>query len=96
MPGATYAPPDANYYEANPEGFDVYSWSPSPVGTPLATSKSTQVHLHGISSFGRIFWRFKSPRTLDALIDTLVTHREDVWGKRSSTEPVIPNLEPRE
>jgi hypothetical protein len=72
--------PEADYFEANPEGFSAYSWTPAPVGD--TASRSTQVHLHGIASFGRVAWRFKSPRMLDELIDMLVKHREDVWGKR--------------
>jgi hypothetical protein len=72
--------PEADYFEANPEGFDVFEWSPEPPGT--LSVKATQVHLHGVASFGRVMWRFKSPRTLDALIDALVKHREGVWGKR--------------
>ena len=80
IPSRTTAWPNADYYEAAPDGFDVFSWSPEPVGT--ANAKVTQVHLHGVASFGRVVWRFKSPRTLDGLIDALVKHREDVWGKR--------------
>jgi hypothetical protein len=69
----------ANYYEASPE-FSVWSWSPEPPGTPNA--KATQVHLH----FGEVpgtvvVARFKSPRSLDALIAALQEHREHVWGK---------------
>lgn len=59
-------------------GIEVYSWSP---GEPGSTVPATQVHLHGVAQFGRIIWRFKSPRTLDDLIDALIAHREDVWGK---------------
>lgn len=76
--------PEANYYEANPEGFGVFSWSPAPPGTENAPV--TQVHLHGVTSLGRVMWRFKSPRTLDSLIDALMKHRKDVWGERSTIE----------
>lgn len=68
--------PDApSYFEGNVEGFDVYEWSPAPPGTENAPV--TQVHLHGIASFGRVAWRFKSNRTLDRLIAALLKHR---WG----------------
>lgn len=77
----TKAWPAGTYFEGGEDvGFDVFSWSPEPVGS--VNAKVTQVHLHGASSLGRVAWRFKSPRTLDALIDALITHREDVWGKR--------------
>lgn len=79
IPSKTYSAPNADYYEGNPEGFDTYSWSPAPPGTPLETSKSTQVHLHGVVSFGRLVWRFKSNRTLDRLIAALLKHRGDVF-----------------
>lgn len=77
--------PQADYYEGNAEGFDVYSWSPSPQGTDLKTAPVTQVHLHGLVSFGRLFWRFKSNRSLDRLIGALLKHRWDVW--RNAYEP---------
>jgi hypothetical protein len=80
IPSKTFGWPDADYYEGNPEGFGVYSWSPEPVGT--VDAKATQVHLHGITGLGRVCWRFKSPASLDDLIDALTKHREDVWGKR--------------
>jgi hypothetical protein len=70
--------PDMDMYEARPDGFDVYSWSPEPPGTKDAPV--TQVHLHGLCQFGRVVWRFKSPRTLDLLIAALQEHRKDVWG----------------
>ena len=70
---------DVDFYEGRPEGFDVYSWSPGPPGS---TDPATQVHLHGLWAAGRIIWRFKGTDTLDRLIDALVSHREDVWGKR--------------
>jgi hypothetical protein len=85
IPSKTYKAPEADYYEGTPEGFDVFSWSPSPPSTPLEHSKSTQVHLHGVVSFGRLFWRFKSPRTLDRLIAALIEHRVDVF--REPWEP---------
>jgi hypothetical protein len=78
--GKTFAIEDAHYYEARPEGFFVGSWSPSPPGTPDA--KVTQVHLHIPLAGVRILARFKGPKLLDELIDSLVKHREHVWGKR--------------
>jgi hypothetical protein len=71
--------PEADYYEVG-EGFDVFSWSPSPPNTRNA--KCTQVHMHALMAGARAVWRFKSPRTLDLLIDALIKHREDVWGPR--------------
>jgi hypothetical protein len=73
--------PAADYYEGPVSGFDVYSWSPDPPGT--VNAKATQVHLHGILSIGRMLYRFKGPETLDRLIDALIDHREDVWGRRT-------------
>lgn len=69
---------NADLYEARPEGFDIYSWSPGPPGS---TEPATQVHMHIPMAFGRIVARFKSPRTLDRLIAALQEHREYVWGK---------------
>lgn len=72
---------DVDYYEARPEGFDVYSWSPAPASDPNA--KLTQVHLQiHIGALGRAIVRFKGPATLDALIAALTEHREYVWGKK--------------
>lgn len=77
--------PDAHYYEGGVEGFEVYEWSPSPPGTENAPV--TQVHMHGIASFGRIAWRFKSNRSLDRLIAALFKHR---WGVfKVSYEPEL-------
>lgn len=70
---------DVDFYEAEPEGFDIYSWSPEPPGS---TGPATQVHMHIPMTFGRIYTRFKGPGTLDRLIDALIEHREQVWGKR--------------
>lgn len=85
IPSKTSAWPDApDYFEAQPDGFDVYSWSPAPPGT-VGRVPVTQVHLHGITSLGRVLWRFKSPRTLDRLIDALIDHRRDVFGPRNET-----------
>lgn len=67
---------DVDYYEAQPEGFDTYSWSPTP------EAKVTQVHLHVVLNAFRIVTRFKGPGTLDRLINALIEHREEVWGKR--------------
>lgn len=70
---------DGHYYESRPEGFDVYSWCP----TPTPTVPPTQVHLHiDLGELGKAMVRFKGPGTLDRLIDALTKHREDVWGKR--------------
>lgn len=73
-------PKDVDYYEGNPDGFDVYSWTPAPPGS--VGVKSTQVHLHALVGGSRIVYRFKGPNTLDRLIDALVTHRVDVFGPR--------------
>jgi hypothetical protein len=71
---------DAQYYEAQPE-FSVWSWSPAPAGT--AHARSTQVHVHFGTPPGVVMVvRFKSADAIDALIDALVKHRTDVWGKR--------------
>jgi hypothetical protein len=72
---------EAQYFEATPE-FNVGSWSPSRVGD-VPYLPSTQVHMRigtppGICSVVR----FKGPELLDAVIDSLIKHREDVWGKR--------------
>lgn len=76
-------PQSFDVYDAEPEGFDVYSWSPTPqadveAGKPQA--KSTQVHLAASFPFGRCYWRFKGPGTLDRLIGALIKHRVDVFG----------------
>lgn len=69
----------ANYYEAGPE-VHVYSWSPGRAGS---TEPSTQVHIHFGGAPGHVMVaRLKSARVADELINALVTHREDVWGKR--------------
>jgi len=85
MSGYTKGWPAApEYYEGRPDGFDVFSWSPSPPGTRNAPV--TQVHLHGITSFGRIAWRFKGADTLDRLIDALLEHRNYVFGARAADQ----------
>lgn len=67
---------DANYYEV-PEQFDVGSWCPTADGTGPAT----QVHLRFGSPPGNVMLiRFKGPGSLDALINALIEHREDVFG----------------
>lgn len=76
---------DFDLYDGDPEGFNIYSWSPTPqaeveAGKPQAPS--TQVHLH-ISlpgNIGKMVFRFKGPNTLDRLIGALIKHRVDVWG----------------
>lgn len=90
IPDVTKRWPNADYYEGEPH-FDIFSWSPSPPGTPNA--KSTQVHLHGVTSIGRFLFRFKGTGTIDALIAALIKHREDVWGPMC-TEPVAPKEKP--
>lgn len=70
--------PEANYYEVGPT-VNVFSWCPSSDGTGPAT----QVHLHfGRPGSPQMVVRFKSAAMLDPVIDALVKHREDVWGKR--------------
>jgi hypothetical protein len=66
-----------DYYESRPEGFEVYSWCP----TPLPTVPPTQVHLFIPIGDGKIFVRFKGPGTLDRFIAALIKHRKDVWGE---------------
>lgn len=67
-------PPD--YYESQPEGFEVYSWCP----TPEPTVPPTQVHLIIPIGGGKLVFRFKGPDTLDRLIAALQFHRKDVFG----------------
>jgi hypothetical protein len=81
---------NVDLYEGNAEGFDMFSWSPTPsadvaAGKPQAPC--TQVHLHGLVSFGRIVWRFKTAKSLDRLIAALIASRVDVWG-----EPADPKV----
>jgi hypothetical protein len=80
---------DFDYFEVPEGGFNVFSWCPAP--TP--TVPPTQVHLHlpPIGGDARIVIRFKSPRTIDKLIEALVQHREDVWGERLTDLDVRPN-----
>lgn len=82
--------PEAHYYENAPE-FNVGSWSPSPPGTPPARYiKPTQVHLRFGTPPGNVsLVRLKSARVLDELIDALVLHREDVFGKRSAIAQAV-------
>jgi len=75
--------PPADYYESMPEGATVYSWCP----TPEPTVPPTQVHLHIPVGGAVIVMRFKGPGTLDAFIDALVKHREDVFGPRKTSQP---------
>lgn len=70
--------PAADYYEAQPEGFHIYSWCP----TPEPTVPPEQVHMHIPIGGSRIVIRFKSTHTIDALIAALEEHRRDVWGPR--------------
>ena len=74
--GGPSAVPEADYYEV-PEETNTYSWSPDPVP---GRSPSTQVHLHFGKPPGTVFMvRFKSPRSITALIEALTAHRNDVW-----------------
>lgn len=71
--------PEADYFEV-PEEVNVYSWSTDPPGTKDA--KSTQVHVHFGAPPGPVFLvRFKGPGTLGRLIDALIVHHLDVWGR---------------
>ncbi len=74
--------PKFDYYEGDPEGFHVYSWSPAPPGTPTHSKEAapTQVHLHIPIAGARLYFRFKGPGTLDRFIAALQDHRRDVWG----------------
>lgn len=85
--------PGAQYYENAPE-FHVGSWSPSPAGTPPAQYiKASQVHLRfGTPPGPCSVVRLKSARVLDELIDALVLHREDVWGKRGGEQQPVQDL----
>jgi hypothetical protein len=70
------AVPQADYYEV-PDQAGVFEWSPDPVP---GRSPATQVHLHLGGPPGPVWVvRFKSPRTLSALIEALVEHRNNVW-----------------
>lgn len=70
---------DVDLYDGNPDGFDVFSWSPGSLASKLP---ATQVHLHVPlpESIGRLVFRFKSINTIDRLIAALIFHRTDVWG----------------
>jgi hypothetical protein len=82
---ASFDIPQADYYEALPDGFDIYSWSPTAateVARGFPQAKSTQVHMHipMANKAMRIMVRFKGIGTLDRLIAALIKHRQDVWG----------------
>jgi hypothetical protein len=68
----------ADAYENRPP-MNVYSWCPEPAEDP--NRKATQVHLV-VGTTNTFVIRFKSAAAIDALIDALAAHREDVWGKR--------------
>lgn len=70
-----------DFYDGKPSGFEVGSWSPTP------QAPCTQVHLRTLIGRVTCCWRFKGPGTIDDLIDALVKHREDVWGKRAGDRP---------
>jgi len=71
-----------DYYEVPETGFEVFSWCPA----PKPTVPCTQVHLHIPAPGGKAIIRFKSPRTLDRLIEALIIHRTDVWGDPSDED----------
>lgn len=71
---------DANFYDARPDGFHVYSWCP----TPEPTVPPTQVHLSADIGPAHVLWRFKGTGTLDELIGALIKHRVDVFGMPES------------
>ena len=83
-----------DYYEGKVDGFEVFSWCP----TPQPTVPPTQVHLHIPLAGGKIVFRFKGPDTLDRLIAALQDHRKDVseaWhaaklGRRSLGLELVP------
>lgn len=60
-------------------GFEVYSWTPGRDGQ----GKAEQVHLVIPVTIAdvrlRLVHRFKTRGALDALLDAMVKHREDVW-----------------
>lgn len=66
----------APFYYVPTEGLHVGSWCP----TPTPTVPPTQVHLSiPMGDQGTMVLRFKSPKTLDTLIEALRKHRLDVW-----------------
>jgi len=70
-------------YDGDPDGFEIYSWSPTPqadvdAGKPQAPS--TMVHMYFTVPLGRCMYRFKGTGSLDRLIAALIKHRVDVWG----------------
>jgi len=77
---------DYQYYDGDPDGFLISSFSPTPqaqvdMGAPQAPC--TQVHMRAVLvNKMAMVWRFKGTGTIDSLIDALIKHREEVWGKR--------------
>lgn len=71
--------PDVKIQEAL--GIDIGSWAPQEGEGP------TQVHLFIATSDGGFVVRFKSPVTLDKVIDALVVHRAEVFGPRDRSDP---------
>jgi len=72
-----------DFYDGDPEGFHIGSWSPTPqteVDAGAKQAPSTQVHLTIPTALGKMVMRFKGPGTLDRLIAALMKHRVDVWG----------------
>ncbi len=72
-------------YDGDPDGFDIYSWSPTPqaevsAGKPQAPSTQVHMYISLPAPFGRAMFRFKGTGTLDRLIAGLIKHRVDVWG----------------
>lgn len=61
---------------------NIVQWHPLPNGE----GKPTQVHmmLNVVDFPGTLCLRFKGPTTLDQIIDALIEHREDVFGRRDN------------
>jgi len=85
------SPLDGNYqfYDGDPEGFHIGSWSPTPqaqIDMGAKQAPSTQVHMSVTVGPVKAIWRFKGPGTLDRLIAALMKHRVDVWGVPQDTK----------
>ncbi len=78
MPKLSHEPQKPfDYYESQPEGFEIYAWCP----TPTPTVPPTQVHLMIPIGGGKIVIRFKGHDTLDRFIAALQEHRKYVFGE---------------
>jgi hypothetical protein len=71
-----------DYYEVPETGFEVTSWCPAP--EPVVPC--TQVHLAIPAPGGKALIRFKSPKTLDRLIEALIDNRVHVWGEPTEAD----------